>query len=399
MRLNSSTPAQAPSVLRHHLPDFRVHLKSKGYSAETIRVYLICLRALDRAAAVEGLDLLQLAERHASGLPLVNNVEKINNTGFAAFLGFLAKRKLLVPRGRDAQIAHVMTRFGHYMRREAGLSEATITLHGRVAMRFLRYRFQGDAVEIREITAKDVLAFLSLPNHHFKYISVGLKALLRFLYIKGQIAQPLANGIPGIRRRYKQRLPRSMKPEQRERFLDGLPTGDARERRNKAMIALMARLGLRLGEVLRLTLDDIDWDNGTVLVRGKGKYLDRMPMPQDVGRMLFTYITQDRPKSTAPAVFLRDRAPFTAIARTSLPIALKDMLKGAGIENTRNTGSRIFRHTFGTEILNNGAPIAEVANAMRHRTLRTTMIYARTDLARLRVVARPWPVIDGKRRG
>jgi site-specific recombinase XerD len=385
--------------LLHHLPDFRVHLKSKGYSVETIRVYLICLRALDRAAAAEGLDLLQLAERHASGLPLVSNVEKINNTGFAAFLGFLAKRKLLVPRGRDAQIAHVMTRFGHYMRREAGLSEATITLHGRVAIRFLRYRFQGDAVETREITATDVLAFLSLPNHHFKYISVGLKALLRFLYIKGQIAQPLANGIPGIRRRYKQRLPRSMKPEQRERFLDGLPTGDARERRNKAMIALLARLGLRLGEVLRLTLDDIDWDNGTVLVRGKGKYLDRMPMPQDVGRMLFTYITQDRPKSTAHAVFLRDRAPFTAIARTSLPIALKNMLKAAGIENTRNTGSRIFRHTFGTEILNNGAPIAEVANAMRHRTLRTTMIYARTDLARLRVVARPWPVVDGKRWG
>ena len=397
--MNSSTPAQARSVLRHHLPDFRVHLKSKGYSAETIRVYLICLRALDRAAGAEGLDLLQLAERHADGLPLVSNAGKINSTGFAAFLGFLAKRKLLVPRGREAQIAHVMARFAHYMRREAGLSEATITLHGRVAIRFLHHRFQGDAVETREITAKDVLAFLSLPKHHFKYIAVGLKALLRFLYIKGQIAQPLANGIPGIRRRYKQRLPRSMKPEQLERFLEGLPTGDVRERRNKVMIVLLARLGLRLGEVLRLTLDDIDWDNGTVLIRGKGKYLDRMPLPQDAGQLLFTYITQDRPESISRVVFLRDRAPYTAIARTSLPIALKDMLQGAGIENTRNTGSRIFRHTFGTEILNNGAPIAEVANAMRHRTLTTTMVYARTNLARLRALARPWPVAERKRRG
>jgi site-specific recombinase XerD len=398
MRLNSSAPADRHPVLRQHLPDFRVYLKSKGYSADTIRVYLICLRSLDRAAAVEGLDLLQLAERYASGLPLVASAVKLSTAGFPAFLTFLAKRKLLVPRGRDAQIAHIMSRFRHYMRQEAGLSEATITLHGRVAIRFLRYRFNGDAVDTREITAKDVVAFLSLPKHHLKYIAVGLKALLRYLYIKGQIARPLANGIPAIRRRYKQRLPRSMKPEQLETFLDGLPVGTARERRNKTMIVLLARLGLRLGEVLRLTLDDIDWDNANILVRGKGKLLDRMPLPQDAGRMLFAYITQDRPESDSRVVFLRDRAPYTAIARTSLPLALRDLLKAAGIENTRNTGSRIFRHTFGTRILNNGVPIAEVANAMRHRTLRTTMIYARTDLNRLRVVARPWPVTDGKRR-
>lgn len=397
--MNSSAPADRHPVLRQHLPDFRVYLKSQSYSAKTIRVYLISLRVVDRAAAAEGLDLLQLVERHASGLPLVSGAVKISTAGFPAFLSFLAKRKLLVPRGRDAQLSHMMSRFSHYMRQEAGLSEATITLHSRVAIRFLRYRFRGGTVDTREITAKDVMAFLSLPKHHFKYITVGLKALLRFLYIKGQITKPLANGVPSTRRKYKQRLPRSMKPEQLEQFLDGLPTRSGRERRNKVMIVLLARLGLRLGEVLRLTLDDIDWDSGTVLIRGKGRYLDRMPLPQDAGQMLFTYITQDRPQSVLRVVFLRDRAPHTAIARTSLPLALTDMLKAAGIENPRNTGSRIFRHTFGTQILNNGVPIGEVSNAMRHRSVRTTMIYARTDLARLRAVARPWPVINGKRRG
>jgi integrase/recombinase XerD len=398
MRLNSSKPADGHPVLRQHLPDFRVHLKSAGYNAETIRVYLICLRALDRAAATEGLDLLQLAERHASRLPLVRG-SKINRAGFAAFLGFLAKRKLLVPRGRAAQIAHLLSRFDHYMRQEAGLSETTSVLHQRVASRFLHHRFQVEAVETRKITGHDVLAFLSLPNHHHKYISVGLKALLRYLFIKGQISKPLANGLPSIRRRHKQRLPRSMKGQQLEGFLEGLPTGDARERRNKTMIALLARVGLRLGEVLRLTLDDIDWESGTVLIRGKGQLLDRMPLPQDAGQMLFSYITSDRPRTASRVVFLRDRAPYTGIARSSLPIALKDMLEQAGVETTRNTGSRIFRHTFGTQMVNNGVPIAEVSNAMRHRSVRTTMIYARTDLPRLRAVARPWPVIDGKRRG
>lgn len=398
MRLNSSTSAQDAPVLRQYLPDFRVFLKSEGYTPNTIRVYLICLRVVDREAAAIGLDLHQLADRHLNGKPLVPGKRLLPN-GFAALLAYLAKKKLLAPRGFEAQMGELLARFKHYLEGEAGLAGGTSVMHGRIARRFLKYRFEGQELRTREITARDVQEFLAQSNHHYKHISVGMKSLLRFMYLKRLIETPLAEGLPNVKTKYKQRLPRSMSAEQLESLLDGLPTATPTDRRNKAMIVLLARLGLRVGEVFRLTLDDIDWEAGTVLIRGKGDYLDRMPLSQDAGRHLFNYITQDRPETKVREVFVHERAPHAAIARTSLPINFSGLLKRANIKAVSHTGSRIFRHTFATQLIAKGASVQDTAHAMRHRRMQTTMVYARTDLERLRTVARPWPIPQRKSGG
>lgn len=398
MRLNSSTPAQDAPVLRQYLADFRVYLKSEGYSPNTIRVYQVCLRVVDREAAAVGMDIHQLADRHLNGKPLVAGKQLLPN-GFAALLGYLAKRKLLVPRGFEAQMGELLARFKHYLEHEAGLAAGTSVMHGRVAKRFLKHRFADKELRTHDITARDVQDFLALPNHHYKHISLGMKSLLRFMYLKRLIPLPLAEGLPNVKTRYKQRLPRSMSTEQLEALLNGLPMLTPTDRRNKAMIVLLARLGLRIGELFRLTLDDIEWDAGTILVRGKGGYDERMPLPQDAGRCLFDYITQDRPETKVREVFVHERAPHAGIARTSLPINLSKLLKRARIKTTTHTGSRIFRHTFATSMISKGASLKETGLAMRHRRLQTTMVYARTDLARLRTVARPWPITQRKLRG
>lgn len=397
MRLNSSTHAQGTPVLRQHLPAFRLYLKSEGYSAETIRVYLICLRVLDREAVREGIDLNQLLDRHLDGIPLIVKGKPALTNGFATLIAYLARKKLLVPRGFDAQLNHLLSRYRHFELHEAGLSSNTADMHARIARRFLTFCFRDGDIRTQSITANLIADYLCQPNHHHKYLAVGLKALLRFLFQKELISAPLADGIPSIRSKNKHRLPRSMKPEQLEGLIAGLPTATPRERRNKTMIVLLARLGLRLYEVLRLTLDDIDWDAGEVLIRGKGQELARMPLPEEPARLLFEYITRDRPKSKSNAVFLKDRAPHEGIARTSLPIDLKRILRDAGISNISHTGSRIFRHSFATHMVSDGVAMTAVANAMRHRQLNTTMVYARTDIARLRLAARPWPMPDGKR--
>jgi hypothetical protein len=160
MRLNSSTIQGLP-VLRQHFPDFRLYLKSEGYSAETIRVYLICLGVIDRVAAAKGLDLETLAERHCNGLPLISSCsgKPALTNGFSTFIGYLAKRKLLVPQGLEAQIEHLLARYRRFLLEEAGLSATTADIHGRLARRFLKHRFKAGELQTHSITVSDAGGF------------------------------------------------------------------------------------------------------------------------------------------------------------------------------------------------------------------------------------------------
>jgi integrase/recombinase XerD len=156
-------------------------------------------------------------------------------------------------------------------------------------------------------------------------------------------------------------------------------------------------LGLRLQEVLALQLDDVDWPAGDIVINGKGGYVDRMAFPADVAAALTEYIEQDRPATSATGVFVDHKAPFgTLTSATQLHRQLGEIFEKLGIKVPARTGTRVFRHTYATRSLNGGKSLAEVANLLRHRRLNTTMIYARTDLNRLREVARPWPLFNGR---
>ena len=158
--------------------------------------------------------------------------------------------------------------------------------------------------------------------------------------------------------------------------------------RDVAVITMLRRLGLRCAEVATLELADIDWRAGTLTIHGKGSRTDRLPMPVDVGEAVVEYLRRGRPRTGARTVFVRAVAPFTPLDRVSITCIVARAARRAGLGTVH---AHRLRHTAATETLNAGASLQEVAQLLRHASVATTVIYAKTDRNRLAQVARPWP--------
>ena len=167
--------------------------------------------------------------------------------------------------------------------------------------------------------------------------------------------------------------------------------------RDYAMLLLMARLGLRAAEVIAIRLDDIDWRAGELLVRGKGKLHDRLPITAEVGEALSRYLREERGRTTCRTVFVTHRAPHRAFKDGQIVNAiLKDALAATGQKPvTPYVGSHLLRHSLATRLVNAGASLDEVGDVLRHRSRTSTMVYARLDIDGLRSIAQPWPVAGG----
>jgi integrase len=180
--------------------------------------------------------------------------------------------------------------------------------------------------------------------------------------------------------------------EQVQKVLDGCDRTSALGRRDYAIVMMLAKLGLRANEVATLTLDDIDWRSGEMLVRAKGRQRARMPIPPDVGAAVVAYLRGARPKSSCRRLFLRTRAPrvgFTSsIAITKIA---KTALERAGIMGFAHQGAHLFRHSLATELLRCGATLSQIGQLLRHRSHDATRIYAKVDIDTLRTLSLPWP--------
>src|SRR5260370_13973581 len=203
-------------------------------------------------------------------------------------------------------------------------------------------------------------------------------------------------GIPRVARRYGARLPRHLTSGHVEILISAARSDT---RRNYAMVLLLARLGLRAQEVIAMQVDDIDWRSGEVLVRGKGKRHDRVPLPADVGKALTDYIALDR-ITTSRALFVGVRSPHRPFRDSDvINIILKNAFaKTDLIPPPPYVGSHILRHSLATNLVRRGAPLEEIGDMLRHRTRASTMIYARLDVDGLRSIAQPWPVSGGAER-
>jgi site-specific recombinase XerD len=154
---------------------------------------------------------------------------------------------------------------------------------------------------------------------------------------------------------------------------------------------LLARLGLRGGEVAELTLEDIDWDAAAIRVRGPAQRCDSLPLPADVGTALAAYLRDGRPRCAARNVFVRSRAPVQPLGgSSSVACIVRRALQRAGIDAPFK-GAHLLRHSLATHMLGEGASLSEIGQILRHRSVQTTTIHAKVDLAALRALALPWP--------
>jgi len=185
-------------------------------------------------------------------------------------------------------------------------------------------------------------------------------------------------------------IPKLLEPAQIQQVLDHCNLQTAIGFRDRAILLLLARLGLRAGEVAFLKIEDIDWEAGQITVHGKGGSSDQLPLPADLGKAIATYLQKGRPICSSRYVFVRARAPRRGFAGASaIDSVVRCALARAGIDSQRK-GAHLFRHGLATQMLRQGGSLSEIGSILRHRDPNTTAIYAKVDLPALRELARPW---------
>lgn len=224
-----------------------------------------------------------------------------------------------------------------------------------------------------------------------KLLTTALRSFLQYGRYRGDIRLDLAAVVPLVANWSMSSVPRAIAPDQVRRLLARINRRTAVGRRDYAILLLLARLGLRSGEVVFLELDDIDWKDGSFSVRGKGGRRFQLPLPADVGEAIVAYVRHGRPASNSRRVFLRAKAPFRGfLGPSAVGSIVRHALLRAGID-APTTGAHQFRHGLATEMLRHGASLSEIGELLGHRSPETTKIYTKVDLDALRTLALPWP--------
>jgi integrase/recombinase XerD len=216
----------------------------------------------------------------------------------------------------------------------------------------------------------------------------GLRSFLRFCFIEGLVQADLSQAALVVRGRRCSSLPWGISKTDAGALLVSCDRRSALGRRDYAVIITLLRLGLRRGELARLTLDDIDWRAGELVVHGKGGRHDRLPLPADVGEAVAAYLRRGRPASTRREVFLRARAPYEPIASGTVASTVRRACQRTGIAEI---GSHRLRHTMACEMVSAQVSLVRIGQVLRHRSLQSTAIYARVDIEQLRLLCAPWP--------
>jgi site-specific recombinase XerD len=291
----------------------------------------------------------------------------------------------------------IFAEFGSYLRRERGLVPKSIIRHLPAIRRFLHELCPAGASDLGKISREEVIRYIERHARHRsaasgKSMCWSLRAFLRYLHHRGLNPLALAGSVPSIRQWRLASLPTYLSASQVQKVLDSCDRTTALGRRDYAVLMMLAKLGLRASEVATLTLDDIDWRSGEMLVRAKGRQRARMPMPSDVGASVVAYLRAGRPTSSCRRLFLRTLAPNVGFASgCAITMIAKTALERAGIRGYAHQGAHIFRHSLATELLRSGATLSEIGQLLRHESHDTTRIYAKVDIEALRTLSLPWP--------
>jgi site-specific recombinase XerD len=311
------------------------------------------------------------------------------------FVDFLAEQQLIRPimpppaRLVDARIL----RFREWLRIHRGLTDRTIELHGGIMMRLLPALGPDpasyDASLIRCVITDAAKAHSPAGA---KNIVSALRSYLRFLSAAGECRPWLDQAVPTVPQWRLSALPRYLSPPDIERLIVACDIGTSLGVRDRAILLLLARLGLRAGDIVALRLRDIAWEEGTIRVDGKGRRAVLLPLPQDAGDAVLAYLDGARPRVACDHVFLRGQAPFGPFRDSSAISCLVDAaLTRAGIESAPTRGANLLRHSAATGMLRAGATLDGIGAVLRHRSADTTAHYAKVDVAMLQTIIQPWP--------
>ena len=392
-----------------HIKSFIEHLVSLGYRQTTIRNQRSLVRVFDRWIADHHVTLADVDEDVIDAFldepPSGRRRQRGSGTTLQRLLTYLRAHGVARPTVvavDDSPLAQLERRYQHYLRAERGLCATTVQTYSGFLRQFVSEHGGERGASVAGVSASDVAAFVQRHARagspgRAQLMTTALRAMFRFFFQVGELPVDFSVTVPTVPDWRLATLPRSLAPEEVERLLAACDQQTPTGRRDYAILLLLARLGVRAGEVVALELDDLHWRTGEVTIRGKkGLRHERFPLPTDVGAALATYL-RERPPSHTRGVFLCMRAPgrsfrgpgaVTTIVRRALARAdLHPPVRGA----------HVLRHSLAIRMLGHGASFVEIGEGLRHRLPSTTEIYAKVDVESLRTVVQPWPEAGGAR--
>ena len=387
-----------------HAEGFAAELSRLGYTRRSAEKALLLMAQLSRWLVEQPLSvplspqvIHDFVVRHgptrASGGPVYSVTR--SSGPVALLVGYLQATGVVgsCVVAEHTPVEALLASYGDYLAGERGLAASTVHRNVGAVRAFVAARMVEDG-DLARLTAADVSAFMlevarERPAATAQRTATALRSLLRFLHTTGVLNASLIGAVPSVACWQQTSLPRGLEPDEVDRLLASCDRRTRAGRRDFAILLLLVRLGLRAGEVAQLTLDDVDWRSGEVLVHGKGARRDRLPLPDDAGRAVVVYLQRGRPATAqGREVFLRLRAPHRRLTRSAVSHVVITAGQRAGLGQV---AAHRLRHTAASQLLAAGAPLTEIGQLLRHRKAATTAIYAKVDRDSLRELARPWP--------
>ena len=403
---NQLVLSRAPDgPLAAYLGPFAQSQSAKGYARGSIHRQVRLAAGFSHWLKQRGVALCHVSSDHLSQY-LRDRARRLRSylgaaAAFRQLLDFLRSEDGIAPEKIAASPMIPAERCAHayaqYLRDQRALAGATIINYVPFIRDFLADRFGTGPVRLAHLNAGDVVRFVQrqAPQLHLKrakLLTTALRSFLRYARYHGKVRLDLAAAVPIVANWSMSSIPRAIGADQVRQLLASIDRHTAIGRRNYAILLLLARLGLRSGEVAFLELEDIDWEVGQVSVRGKRNQRTALPLPADVGAAIAAYLRHGRPRNTTcRRVFLRNKAPTRGfLSQCAIGSIIRHTLQRTGIQ-ALTKGAHQFRHALATQMLRRGSSLTEIGEVLRHRNPQTTTIYAKVDLTALRTLALPWP--------
>jgi len=410
-----STATYPADWLIPHSEVFLTELEVLGYASGTIHHYQHAIDLFREQVAVRGLGsgditALGLAEMQDSmPAPCSRNAIRSRRACAARFIEHLVSAGVVAtsavgPSPPPSRLERLSADYGDWLRLQRGLSMSTISGSQRFLRRFLVFLFGEEPGDLNGIGPESVRAFIALApavpgrGQGLETKAAHLRRMFRFMFATELTRRDLVLCVPMIAARSRNGASCHLSPGEVRSLVAAVNGEGAAGRRDRAVMLLLARLGLRSQEVAAIRLDDINWRAGEILIRGKRGFHDRMPLPVDVGEVLSDYILNGR-AGRSRHLFVTLRAPHRPFRTTHfIQSMLVDAFARAGVTPPEGgVRAHLLRHSLAVSMLNCGNSLDEVGDVLRHRSRTTTTIYARHGIEALRPLARMWP-IDGEPR-
>lgn len=398
-------PEGPEGPLAEYLHPFAQALGENGYTRHHLLRHIMLAACFSKWLKRAGVLRQYITSRHPARYLRYRYRERRPRQDDPAVLGnfieFLRREKVIpaekVSARQETPAERCVHAYEQYLRDERVLARATIINYVPFIERFLKRYFGTGRAQLSSLRARDVVRFVrhQAPRLHLKrakLMTTALRSFFQYARSRGEVTLDLAAAVPIVANWSMTSIPRAIAPDQVRQLLTSIDRHTAVGRRDYAILLLLARLGLRSGEVVSLELEDIDWNGGKLTVRGKGGRRSEMPLPADVGRAIAVYLRHGRrPHSTSRRVFLRTRAPIGGFhGACGIGSIVRHRLQRAGI-TAPTYGAHQFRHGLASDMLRQGASLAEIGAVLGHRHPDTTRIYTKVGLRALRTLALPWP--------